>query len=239
MYMLIKTCFILIARFTLGIKEFFQCDKISYYQFFANIFSDIFFPFFNVECVHLFVTNECVYLDDRTSYLEHYRDVIHVYFKFLCNETGCKVINMIYRYWFITNHDWWSVMSASEGGVPQHCVCRSISDVSPQWAQPSKIDDKFLLFVNVKDLKCVGTVFLCVLVYWEINSSSQDVISFLIQRGGYSVEEVLQYQPNDMSSCLTACHLCCWSFCKCGSFMWLINYCQKMWMNFIQVLVAI
>lgn len=95
MYMLTKTCFILIARFTLGIKEFFQCDKISYYQFFANIFSDIFFPFFNVECVHLFVTNECVYLDDRTSYLEHYRDVIHVYFKFLCNETGCKVINMI------------------------------------------------------------------------------------------------------------------------------------------------
>lgn len=55
MYMLTKTCFILIARFTLGIKEFFQCDKISYYQFFANIFSDIFFPFFNVECVHVYI----------------------------------------------------------------------------------------------------------------------------------------------------------------------------------------
>lgn len=40
---------------------------------------------------------------------------------------------------------------------------------------------KFLLFVNVKDLKCVGIVFLCVLVYWEINSSPQDVISFPVQ----------------------------------------------------------
>lgn len=180
----------------------------------------------------LFVTTDCVDWDDRTSYLEHYRDVIHVYFKFLCNETGCKVINMIYRYWFITNHDWWSVTSGSEGCVPQHCVCQSISDVSPQWAQSSKIDDKFLLFVNVKDLKCVGIVFLCVLVYWEINSSPQDVISFPVQRGGYSVEEVLQYQPNDMSSCLTACHLCCWSFCKCGSFIWLIIYWQIMWNEF-------
>lgn len=185
------------------------------------IFSDLFFPFFYrwvCTCVHLFVTKDCVYLDDRTSNLEHYTDVIHVYFKFLSNETGCKVINMIYRYWFITNHDWWSVTAGSEGCVQQHCVCRSISDVIPQWAQ-WKIDDKFLLFVNVKDLKCVGTVFLCVLVYWEIHSSPQDVISSLIQRGGYSVEEVLQYQSNDMSSCLTACHLCCWSFCKCGSFM--------------------
>lgn len=123
--------------------------------------------------------------------------------------------------------------------VYHNTVCRSIFDVSPQWAQSSKIDDKFLLFVNVKDLKCVGIVFLCVLVYWEINSSPQDVISFPVQRGGYSVEEVLQYQPNDMSSCLTACHLCCWSFCKCGSFIWLIIYWQIMWMNFIQVLVAI
>lgn len=116
--------------------------------------------------------------------------------------------------------------------VYHNIVCRSISDVSPQWAQSSKIDDKFLLFVNVKDLKCVGIVFLCVLVYWEINSSPQDVISFPVQRGGYSVEEVLQYQPNDMSSCLTACHLCCWSFCKCGSLIWLIIYWQIMWNEF-------
>lgn len=65
--------------------------------------------------------------------------------------------------------------------VYHNIVCRSISDVSPQRAQSSKIDDKFLLFVNVKDLKCVGIVFLCVLVYWEINSSPQDVISFPVQ----------------------------------------------------------
>lgn len=133
MYKLTKTCFILIARFSLRKKDiFFSVIRSFFIIFLQIIFSDFIPPFFNIECVHIFVTTDCVYWDDRTSYLEQYRDVIHVYFKFLCNETGCKVINMIYRYWFITNHDWWSVTSGSEGCVPQHCLSIYF------WCQSSK-----------------------------------------------------------------------------------------------------
>lgn len=109
MYMLTKTCFILIPRFALRIKDFFfTVIRSLFISFMHIIFGDVFSPFLTliVYMCTLFVTTDCVDWDDRTSYLEHYRDVIHVYFKFLCNETGCKVINMIYRYWFITNHDW-------------------------------------------------------------------------------------------------------------------------------------
>lgn len=39
MYKLTKTCFILIARFSLRKKDFFfQCDKIFFYQSFTNNF---------------------------------------------------------------------------------------------------------------------------------------------------------------------------------------------------------
>lgn len=121
MYKLTKTCFILIARFSLRKKDFFFSVIRSFFISLLQIIFSDFSPLFLTLSVYM-CTFICVDWDDRTSYLKHYRDVIHVYFKFLCNETGCKVINMIYRYWFITNHDWWSVTSGSEGCVPQHCV---------------------------------------------------------------------------------------------------------------------
>lgn len=56
MYKLTKTCFILIARFSLRKKDFFFSVIRSFFIIFLQIiFSDFIPPFFNIECVHVYI----------------------------------------------------------------------------------------------------------------------------------------------------------------------------------------
>lgn len=56
MYKLTKTCFILIARFSLRKKDFFFSVIRSFFIIFLQkFFSDFIPPFFNIKCVHVYI----------------------------------------------------------------------------------------------------------------------------------------------------------------------------------------